>query len=76
MSAVGRLWFDVGIKRYTTSLVLAPVNLRLWFDVGIKRYTTGVDLRAVMIALWFDVGIKRYTTVVGNIHEPDCCGLM
>ena len=34
------LWFDVGIKRYTT-LRVRPLILRaLWFDVGIKRYTT------------------------------------
>ena len=34
------LWFDVGIKRYTTRLVLAMEAIMLWFDVGIKRYTT------------------------------------
>ena len=34
------LWFDVGIKRYTTLGVLVRCRLRLWFDVGIKRYTT------------------------------------
>ena len=34
------LWFDVGIKRYTT-LELTSISIRaLWFDVGIKRYTT------------------------------------
>ena len=35
-----KLWFDVGIKRYTTSPVSNYDNARLWFDVGIKRYTT------------------------------------
>ena len=34
------LWFDVGIKRYTTLLVEFPDARSLWFDVGIKRYTT------------------------------------
>ena len=35
------LWFDVGIKRYTTCVSFSWVGIRLWFDVGIKRYTTG-----------------------------------
>ena len=35
------LWFDVGIKRYTTNTVRSLRNEMLWFDVGIKRYTTG-----------------------------------
>ena len=35
-----RLWFDVGIKRYTTELPIARIAQLLWFDVGIKRYTT------------------------------------
>ena len=35
-----RLWFDVGIKRYTTETYAAAANVELWFDVGIKRYTT------------------------------------
>ena len=34
------LWFDVGIKRYTTSNTDVTSALMLWFDVGIKRYTT------------------------------------
>ena len=34
------LWFDVGIKRYTTREWTIPTAPRLWFDVGIKRYTT------------------------------------
>ena len=34
------LWFDVGIKRYTTNFVKAELRIKLWFDVGIKRYTT------------------------------------
>ena len=37
-----RLWFDVGIKRYTTCAVAILTNRQLWFDVGIKRYTTNV----------------------------------
>ena len=34
------LWFDVGIKRYTTLNLSNYFESRLWFDVGIKRYTT------------------------------------
>ena len=34
------LWFDVGIKRYTTLFMQRCLILKLWFDVGIKRYTT------------------------------------
>ena len=34
------LWFDVGIKRYTTCCDIIKVLHKLWFDVGIKRYTT------------------------------------
>ncbi len=34
------LWFDVGIKRYTTYSKFKKDVLELWFDVGIKRYTT------------------------------------
>ena len=36
----GTLWFDVGIKRYTTIAYRYLQNEWLWFDVGIKRYTT------------------------------------
>ena len=35
-----QLWFDVGIKRYTTVVLSMAVIGQLWFDVGIKRYTT------------------------------------
>ena len=34
------LWFDVGIKRYTTPSSEEPSGRELWFDVGVKRYTT------------------------------------
>ena len=34
------LWFDVGIKRYTTQVFYRTHSKELWFDVGIKRYTT------------------------------------
>ena len=34
------LWFDVGIKRYTTFMLSITSKSLLWFDVGIKRYTT------------------------------------
>ena len=36
----GELWFDVGIKRYTTDEERILNYVELWFDVGIKRYTT------------------------------------
>ena len=36
----GELWFDVGIKRYTTFGARTVFGTKLWFDVGIKRYTT------------------------------------
>ena len=35
-----QLWFDVGIKRYTTQAHDGGDTAELWFDVGIKRYTT------------------------------------
>ena len=34
------MWFDVGVKRYTTEAVANEMDYELWFDVGIKRYTT------------------------------------
>ena len=37
------LWFDVGIKRYTTSGATTSECVKLWFDVGIKRYTTDIE---------------------------------
>ena len=37
------LWFDVGIKRYTTIACEYVHTTKLWFDVGIKRYTTEFD---------------------------------
>ena len=41
MKAIRRqLWFDVGIKRYTTVKHSICWRQKLWFDVGIKRYTT------------------------------------
>ena len=35
-----RLWFDVGVKRYTTVREVSEHRRPLWFDVGVKRYTT------------------------------------
>ena len=37
---IAELWFDVGIKRYTTEWLFTFIYAKLWFDVGIKRYTT------------------------------------
>ena len=42
MTKAEMLWFDVGIKRYTTIRLNACTGTVLWFDVGIKRYTTRV----------------------------------
>ena len=70
------LWFDVGIKRYTTTRRIAKSSRKLWFDVGIKRYTTTVDAAVKDLLLWFDVGIKRYTTNGYSIAACYSCGLM
>ena len=39
-----RLWFDVGVKRYTTDNKAKVEKATLWFDVGVKRYTTRKSL--------------------------------
>ena len=70
------LWFDVGIKRYTTGDKVYPEHKQLWFDVGIKRYTTRVSLYIYADRLWFDVGIKRYTTAQRMVANDASCGLM
>ena len=36
------LWFDVGVKRYTTLSLMDFADSVLWFDVGVKRYTTSL----------------------------------
>ena len=70
------LWFDVGIKRYTTQPLSCSICMLLWFDVGIKRYTTIIPNRAAKVTLWFDVGIKRYTTNMFYDIVFLRCGLM
>ena len=70
------LWFDVGIKRYTTKDVYHHTLPELWFDVGIKRYTTPNGGIIEVDKLWFDVGIKRYTTVQSPYDQSAGCGLM
>ena len=72
----GLLWFDVGIKRYTTAGSNWSSTLGLWFDVGIKRYTTMPMNASTSLQLWFDVGIKRYTTSLTNLRLLTRCGLM
>ena len=62
LQKISQLWFDVGIKRYTTSWCGTNYEGMLWFDVGIKRYTTTNLCGHAALKLWFDVGIKRYTT--------------
>ena len=74
--ATGELWFDVGIKRYTTRQLCFQTDIWLWFDVGIKRYTTQQMMRGSPRGLWFDVGIKRYTTAALPILQQTRCGLM
>ena len=74
--ATSRLWFDVGVKRYTTRLALLLDERLLWFDVGVKRYTTLADFLSANEALWFDVGVKRYTTEQIPIAMAEGCGLM
>ena len=71
-----RLWFDVGIKRYTTAPLDKPKTAQLWFDVGIKRYTTFISALTGQTELWFDVGIKRYTTNKEPAGLQESCGLM
>ena len=70
------LWFDVGIKRYTTNSNINALFHKLWFDVGIKRYTTTKLSSVSKTKLWFDVGIKRYTTGEVIIIPAHSCGLM
>ena len=43
-----KLWFDVGIKRYTTLKLQVRKKTKLWFDVGIKRYTT-IKMKCALI---------------------------
>ena len=71
-----KLWFDVGIKRYTTLIAKRIIRGVLWFDVGIKRYTTAVSNLMSELVLWFDVGIKRYTTDGSIFFNVSGCGLM
>ena len=70
------LWFDVGIKRYTTFVPSEWYSIELWFDVGIKRYTTRFLVDVCPCKLWFDVGIKRYTTRKSKRERKPSCGLM
>ena len=71
-----KLWFDVGIKRYTTHEIKWSNTTVLWFDVGIKRYTTPIFTNLNSLQLWFDVGIKRYTTNSRKAEHDKRCGLM
>ena len=70
------LWFDVGVKRYTTTQWESLCWQMLWFDVGVKRYTTCRSAYHVSVMLWFDVGVKRYTTYQITDEIRICCGLM
>ncbi len=35
-----QLWFDVKLKRYSTSIRGTGISDQLWFDVKLKRYST------------------------------------
>ena len=70
------LWFDVGLKRYTTHAKSGSYKAKLWFDVGLKRYTTSAVISDESILLWFDVGLKRYTTLCELPFCRSSCGLM
>ena len=70
------LWFDVGVKRYTTNYIAHSPLAELWFDVGVKRYTTNPSSLFHASALWFDVGVKRYTTPDWTGTFMTRCGLM
>lgn len=34
------LWFDVGLKRYTTVIHVQMYRNQLWFDVVLKKYAS------------------------------------
>ena len=48
MDFYAELWFDVGIKRYTTGEFWSRPEDSLWFDVGIKRYTTHLKVPSTL----------------------------
>ena len=73
---MSKLWFDVGVKRYTTCSQSSYKSYALWFDVGVKRYTTIIGLVLRISRLWFDVGVKRYTTIKKPFRSKPSCGLM
>ena len=50
MTGMAVLWFDVGIKRYTTRHGIFFMYSQLWFDVGIKRYTTRKTQALLMVS--------------------------
>ena len=70
------MWFDVGVKRYTTLGAKEEKDIELWFDVGVKRYTTQFHKGTIESMLWFDVGVKRYTTHLMIMLCGLGCGLM
>ena len=70
------LWFDVGIKRYTTFVRCHKVSAQLWFDVGIKRYTTNQD----RIERWRSCGLMQESKDIQRDLRLEAsetsCGLM
>ena len=58
---MSELWFDVGIKRYTT---IKKITIML-ISCGLMQESKDIQLAfifKIFLLLWFDVGIKRYTT--------------
>ena len=70
------LWFDVGIKRYTTASSAAALNIELWFDVGIKRYTTSGDSNLCMNRCGLMQESKDIQLGYERLRNRHGCGLM
>ena len=70
------LWFDVGIKRYTTVDFTGKPLFKLWFDVGIKRYTTTSPKRALRPGCGLMQESKDIQRVYDVKNPRTGCGLM
>ena len=70
------LWFDVGIKRYTTDNSFGQFLEQLWFDVGIKRYTTSNMLVCLSVCCGLMQESKDIQRSDDVPYSPISCGLM
>ena len=70
------LWFDVGIKRYTTISELTHFVSQLWFDVGIKRYTTCLLRHAIPTCCGLMQESKDIQRRANCQAQKRSCGLM